>query len=394
MKTEQIALAASVAAIVMCSAACKKDSDTGIAAVEEKETKVEVSSISLDKNVLDMLPDDTYKLTATIAPEDATDKTITWKSEDESIATVDQEGLVTAVGKGEVIISATAGTCRDECMVSVEDLSFGFNKTEGIIGLGDKLSLRPYISSAFDLDWSKLTITSDNPETAEVTEDFAIVGKAQGEATVTASYTYSERVLKSEFRIEIEDSFLTFVDDVFSISTRGVVAESTIYAGSVSVGDKVSVVRATKDSDDLELTVSDMDINRKNVTTAYKGENVAFLFNESPSITTADLPRGSVIMNPQTKRLQRANKIYGTVVITGKEFVAKGYNVRLSFNGIELDAKIADLGKYGTLRKGETCYNICFEITGGDRMPCFLGGEIKIMVDKEIGTLIVSDLKI
>lgn len=385
-------LAALAAMAVICQVSCKKDNEADVEKADDE--KIEVSSISLDKDILNMLAGNTYKLTATVTPEDATEKTVTWKSGDESIATVDQDGLVTAVGEGEVMISATAGTCRDECKVIVKDMRFGFYKTEGVIGLGDRLSLRPYISSTFDPDWSKLTITSDNPEAVEVTEDLSIVGKAQGTATVTASYAYSSaRVLESEFRIEVEDGFLTFVDDVYTIPTRGVVASSTIYAGSVSVGDKVNVVRAKKGADDLELTVSGIEVSKKKVTTAYKDDNAAILFGDS-SITKDDLPRGSIIMSPQTKRLQRANMIYGTVVITGKESVAKGYIVLLSFNGIELNAKIADLGEYGAINKGETYYNIGFEITGGDSLPCFLGGKIKLMVSTtEIGKLIVSDLK-
>lgn len=385
-------LAALAAMAVICQVSCKKDNEADVEKADDE--KIEVSSISLDKDILNMLAGNTYKLTATVTPEDATEKTVTWKSGDESIATVEQDGLVTAVGEGEVMISATAGTCRDECKVIVEDVRLGFYKTEGVIGLGDRLRLRPYISSTFDPDWSQLTITSDNPEAVEVAEDLSIVGKAQGKATVTASYAYSsERVLESEFRIEVEDGFLTFVDDVYTIPTRGVVASSTIYAGSVSVGDKVNVVRAKKGADDLELTVSGIEVSKKKVTTAYKDDNAAILFGDS-SITKDDLPRGSIIMSPQTKRLQRANMIYGTVVIMGKESVAKGYIVLLSFNGIELNAKIADLGEYGTINKGETYYNIGFEITGGDSLPCFLGGEIKLMVSTtEIGKLIVSDLE-
>lgn len=385
-------LAALAAMAVICQVSCKKDNEADVEKADDE--KIEVSSISLDKDILNMLAGNTYKLTATVTPEDATEKTVTWKSGDESIATVEQDGLVTAVGEGEVMISATAGTCRDECKVIVEDVRLGFYKTEGVIGLGDRLRLRPYISSTFDPDWSQLTITSDNPEAVEVAEDLSIVGKAQGKATVTASYAYSsERVLESEFRIEVEDGFLTFVDDVYTIPTRGVVASSTIYAGSVSVGDKVNVVRAKKGADDLELTVSGIEVSKKKVTTAYKDDNAAILFGDS-SITKDDLPRGSIIMSPQAKRLQRANMIYGTVVITGKESVAKGYIVLLSFNGIELNAKIADLGEYGTINKGETYYNIGFEITGGDSLPCFLGGEIKLMVSTtEIGKLIVSDLE-
>ena len=368
-----------------------KYSDACMVKVDAEE--IAVTSITLDKDVLHMLAGTTYKLTATITPEDATDKTIAWVSVDESIATVDQEGLVTAVTDGEVEIFATVGACRAVCKVIVEAIEFGYYKTEGIIGVGDKLSMRPYLLATFDPDWSKVTLTSDNSEIAEVTDDFTIIGKSQGVTTIKASYEYnSELVLNSDFEIEVEDSFLTFVEDVFSISSRGVVASSTIYSGSVSVGDKVRVVRADQSLDDLELTVSDIELYRKRVETAYRGDKVSILFGDS-SVSKDDLPCGSIIMSPQTKRVLSTKLIYGTVVITGKDTpIVEGYIAKLDFNGIVLDAKIIDLiGRM--ISKGETYYNVGFEFTGGDVLPCFLGGEIKIMEgDSQIGTCIIEDI--
>jgi hypothetical protein len=73
-------------------------------------TTVAVTGVTLneaylrfDKNVLTA-----QTLTATVAPDDATDKTVTWESSDESVATVDENGQVTPKTKGTVTITATA----------------------------------------------------------------------------------------------------------------------------------------------------------------------------------------------------------------------------------------------------------------------------------------------
>lgn len=74
------------------------------------ETKVTVSkaieSITLDSNEGVLTVGNTHTIKATVFPEDATDKAVTWKSSDESIATVDAEGNVTAKDTGNVTIMA------------------------------------------------------------------------------------------------------------------------------------------------------------------------------------------------------------------------------------------------------------------------------------------------
>ena len=61
-------------------------------------------SISLDKNNLEVLEGSQDNLTATVTPDTAK---VIWTSSDESIATVDQNGNVTAISEGTAIITAT-----------------------------------------------------------------------------------------------------------------------------------------------------------------------------------------------------------------------------------------------------------------------------------------------
>lgn len=68
---------------------------------------IPVSSITLDKSEASLTIGETLQLTATLIPEEATDKSVTWSSSDEKVATVTAEGLATAVGIGKVVITAT-----------------------------------------------------------------------------------------------------------------------------------------------------------------------------------------------------------------------------------------------------------------------------------------------
>ena len=95
---------------------------------------VPVKSISLDKESLELIEGDGASLTATIGPDDATDKRITWKSSDESIATVTSTGTVVAVKAGTVTITATTenGGLTAECNLTVikRVVSGGIEDTE------------------------------------------------------------------------------------------------------------------------------------------------------------------------------------------------------------------------------------------------------------------------
>lgn len=80
---------------------------------------IEVSSVELNKTGLALEVDEVELLTATVLPNDATDKTVTWTSSDPSVATVNENGFVTAIAVGSADITATAGEQSDVCEVTV-----------------------------------------------------------------------------------------------------------------------------------------------------------------------------------------------------------------------------------------------------------------------------------
>lgn len=83
---------------------------------------VPVTGISLNKTTLSLTIGKDETLTATIAPENASDKSVTWTSSDETIATVSTDGKVTAVKVGTATITATSvadNTKKATCEVTV-----------------------------------------------------------------------------------------------------------------------------------------------------------------------------------------------------------------------------------------------------------------------------------
>ena len=84
---------------------------------------IEVTEITLDKTEATITEGETLQLEATVTPEDATDATVIWTSSDEFVATVDENGLVTAISMGEAVITAQAGDKTAECIVKVDKYS-------------------------------------------------------------------------------------------------------------------------------------------------------------------------------------------------------------------------------------------------------------------------------
>ncbi|MFL0253352.1 Ig domain-containing protein, partial [Clostridium neuense] len=81
-----------------------------------------VSQILLNKQTDELKGGETDILTASIEPNNATNKNIKWKSSDTSIATVDANGKVTAVGNGTAVITASAAdgsNANASCSVTV-----------------------------------------------------------------------------------------------------------------------------------------------------------------------------------------------------------------------------------------------------------------------------------
>ena len=84
---------------------------------EKAAAVVPATGVTLDKTTLNLMTGETAVLTAAAQPENTTD-TLTWTTGNEAVATV-ADGVVTAVGAGSTVITATCGSVKAECTVTV-----------------------------------------------------------------------------------------------------------------------------------------------------------------------------------------------------------------------------------------------------------------------------------
>lgn len=149
---------------------------------------VEVTEIILSETEVELEKNRGITLTATVLPENATDKTITWTSSDEAIATVQNNGTVIAYAEGECEITATSvdGKVTATCQVTVIPV-----KVTGVtldlpekILLGDEFPVT-YQMLPLDADNQAVRIESSDESVIKVVDGIAIRAMKMGEATIT-----------------------------------------------------------------------------------------------------------------------------------------------------------------------------------------------------------------
>jgi len=151
-----------------------------------------VSGVSLDKTSLTLNVGSTEAIRAKALPENAIVNTVAWSSDNAEVATVSDDGVVTAMSKGTATITV-AVTSKDiemiaRCAVKVVIPVSGIalNKTELTLTIGDTGSLSATIEPE-NADNKNLTWTSSNKDIATVDAGGAIAALRIGAATITAS---------------------------------------------------------------------------------------------------------------------------------------------------------------------------------------------------------------
>lgn len=113
---------------IICKSAAGSDADGNLVEVTPETTTpaevtvklppVAVKSVKLDKTSASMFVGETLKLNATVSPDNATNKDVTWKSSNASVISVDKDGNVKALKAGEATITATADGKSASCKIT------------------------------------------------------------------------------------------------------------------------------------------------------------------------------------------------------------------------------------------------------------------------------------
>ena len=151
-----------------------------------------VESVSLDILEWSGHEGESFHLEATVLPENADDKTLEWSSSDVSVANVDENGLVKAVGIGECLINATTTDGSDlsaSCKITVVPIvvkSIILEPHEVDCKVGDSFTIKATVLPS-DATNQELIWSSDNTEVATVDNTGLVEIKKEGSCCITAA---------------------------------------------------------------------------------------------------------------------------------------------------------------------------------------------------------------
>ena len=214
-----------------------------------------VTGVTLNTNSVILGVGEKERITATVFPSDATIKNVKWLSSNESVATVDENGVVTAVGVGQITISVTTGDKGYRAFCTVKVLA-EVTHTTGVVLDKESLTLPIYhieqITKTIypsDAAIKNVKWSSSNRTVASVDAAGKVIGITPGTAVIT----------------------VTTADGGF---TATCVVTVVAPVKSVSV-DKSSLTLKEGHSEEITATVSPASATSKDVTWSSSDESVA-----------------------------------------------------------------------------------------------------------------------
>lgn len=161
----------------------------GLWSCEQEPVVVDVTDIDISMTSATLVKGETVRLTAVVVPSNATETAIEWVAVDQTIVTVDDNGLVTALEVGETIVMAKSGEIVNECRITIvpipaEGITLDKDELDLNVGETAKLSatLLPDSAENMIIEWS-----SSNTKSVTVDASGTIMAIASGMSIITAA---------------------------------------------------------------------------------------------------------------------------------------------------------------------------------------------------------------
>ena len=167
----------------------KAGDKTATCTVTVAKADVAVESVTLTPSSLALTVGQEGTLTATVSPDNATDRTVTWESNATNVATVDNSGKVTAVSEGTATITAKAGEQTATCTVTVTKVDVKVTQItisgKNTLNVNETTTLIANVQPG-DATNNTVVWTSENPDVVKV-ENGKVTALMPGQAVIKAT---------------------------------------------------------------------------------------------------------------------------------------------------------------------------------------------------------------
>lgn len=262
-----------------------------------------VSSLTLNRSSMTIHSsgsDRTGKLTVTVTPSDATNKTVKWSSSDKSVATVDQYGNVTGISRGTATITAVSAdnsSKRDSCTVTVQQYVTGISVTAvnpKPLRLGTT-QLTAMVSPS-NANNQAYTWSSNNPSVATVSSSGLVTANAVGTAIITAT-----------------------ASDGSGVTGSVTIQVQPIPVSSVSISKQTATIYTSGDNRTVQLSETVAPSNADNRSVTWTSSNLAVAGVDSTGKVTG-MSAGTAVI---TVRSNDKPSILAQCTVTVKQFVTR-----------------------------------------------------------------------
>ena len=196
-----------VSAVAVGTATITATASGKTATCEVTVTPKGITSIRLEQGAAELNINEVFTLVSSVEPADA-DETLTWSSSDENVAKV-ENGKITAVGKGKATITASAGTLKVSCYVTVicPINSISLNKSTAQIEEYETLTLTatvdtedPDIKVEWSSDYTSIATVDDNGEVYGLKVGITTITAKAGDKSASCKVTVKEAAHKAKER--------------------------------------------------------------------------------------------------------------------------------------------------------------------------------------------------
>lgn len=214
---------------------------------------IAVTGVTLNKSAVTLTVGSSEQLTATVSPDNAANKNVTWASQNTAAATVDANGTVTAVSAGTAVITVTTedGGKTDSCTVTVSSNGGGGSSgsdssSSDSSNSGSGTSSNTTTNTTTNADGSVITTVTDKrtgtvTTTTKNTDGSTTVVEAKKDGTVTITDTAKNGV-KVQAVSKPETDTTARVTVPTSVKTAAVIVPVVVTPGMVAVDAKTGEV--------------------------------------------------------------------------------------------------------------------------------------------------------